>query len=148
MKTAGTHLWLVMMKAHRAMARHASRSIASLDMCFSDFTILELLLHRGPQPINAIGRKIDLTSGSITAAVDRLEKRGLVVRQADTEDRRAKQVMLTEEGRRKIESAFEHHQQCMDQAADGLDPSERKELIHLLKKLGLAAEKQLEDENE
>jgi MarR family 2-MHQ and catechol resistance regulon transcriptional repressor len=62
------------------MARHAHRSIAAHDLGFSDFTILEALLHKGPMLVNEIGRRIELTSGSITTAVDRLEARGLVER--------------------------------------------------------------------
>src|SRR5947208_7519360 len=85
--SSGTHLYLVLMKAHRTMARHAHRSIAAHDLGFSDFTILEALLHKGPMLVNEIGRRIELTSGSITTAVDRLEARGLVERSADTDDR-------------------------------------------------------------
>src|SRR5712692_9334415 len=73
---SGTHLWLVMMKAHRALGRLATQSIESFEVGLSDFGIMELLLHKGPQPVNEIGRRIALTSGAITTAVDRLEARG------------------------------------------------------------------------
>src|SRR4051812_37513423 len=79
----GTHVWLVLMKAHRALQRHAEASIASLDLCLSDFVVLELLLHKGPMKVNDIGRKVGLTSGSITTAVDRLETRSLVSREVN-----------------------------------------------------------------
>ncbi len=110
-------------------------------MCFSDFAILELLLHRGDHPVNAIGKRVELTSGSITTAVDRLEERGLVVRELDENDRRARVVSLTPEGRARIRRAFERHQQVMDEAASGLTKAERATLVRLLKKLGLAAER-------
>lgn len=139
----GVHLWLVMMKAHRALAAHASRSIESLDMCLSDFAVLELLLHRGPQPVNTIGKRIDLTSGSITTAVDRLEQRGLVQRNTDKADRRTRVVSLTAEGRAQIRKAFAHHQRSMEQAVAGLTETERDTVIALLKKLGLGAEAML-----
>src|SRR5260370_28489678 len=93
--SSGTHLWLVLMKAHRSMARHAQRSIAAHDIGLSDFATLEALLHKGPMPVNEIGRRIQLTSGSITTAVDRLEARGLVQRSADARARRVKKVALT-----------------------------------------------------
>jgi len=60
-----------------------------LELCGSDFAVLEALLHKGPLPVNEIGKKILLTSGSITVAIDRLEKRGLVERRAHGTDRRA-----------------------------------------------------------
>src|SRR6266536_2801429 len=96
---SGTHLWLVMMKAHRALHRLATRSIESSGVCLSDFAVLEMLLHKGPQPVNEIGRRIELTSGAITTAVDRLELRGLVTREAHETDRRARIVRLTPRGK-------------------------------------------------
>src|SRR5947199_8904792 len=96
---SGTHLWLVMMKAFRTLERLATRSIESAEVGLSDFAVLEMLLHKGPQPVNEIGRRIELTSGAITTAVDRLESRGLVTREAHPTDRRARIVCLTTLGR-------------------------------------------------
>jgi MarR family transcriptional regulator, 2-MHQ and catechol-resistance regulon repressor len=145
--SSGTHLYLVLMKAHRTMARHAHRSIAAHDLGFSDFTILEALLHKGPMLVNEIGRRIELTSGSITTAVDRLEARGLVGRSADADDRRARQVSLTRSGRALITRIFARHSSVLDAAADGLSRTERETLIALLKKLGLSAQAKLADES-
>src|ERR1043165_5473503 len=92
--TSGVHLWLVLWKAMRAVEAHARKSIASQPICGSDFAALEVLLHKGPLPVNAIGRRVLLTSGSITAAVDRLEVQGLVERRAHASDRRARVVHL------------------------------------------------------
>src|SRR5256886_16259374 len=78
---SGTHLWLVMMKAHRSLQRLATRSIEAADVGLSDFAVMEMLLHKGPQPVNEIGRRIELTSGAITTAVDRLATRGPVTRE-------------------------------------------------------------------
>jgi MarR family 2-MHQ and catechol resistance regulon transcriptional repressor len=139
----GTHLWLVLMKAHRALARHAERSIAALDMCLSDFAILELLLHKGPQKLTDLGRRIDLSSGAMTTAVDRLEARQLVARSFDTADRRTRVVHLTPAGESLIAAAFGVHSSAMNAAAGGLDADEQTRLTALLKKLGTHAERQL-----
>src|SRR5712691_3850461 len=104
--SSGVHVWLVLMKAHGSMARHATQSIVSLDMCLSDFGVLEALLHKGPQSIGEIGRRVELTSGSITTAIDRLEQRGLVARTAHASDRRTRVVHLTREGRTRITQVF------------------------------------------
>jgi MarR family 2-MHQ and catechol resistance regulon transcriptional repressor len=141
--SSGVHLWLVLMKAHRSMVRHAERSIVSLDMCISDFGVLEMLLHKGPQPVGEIGRRLDLTSGSITTAIDRLEQRGLVARAAHASDRRARVVHLTPDGKARITKAFAKHKEAMDRAAQGLSKAERGALIELAKKLGTMAERQL-----
>ena len=99
---SGVHVFLVLWKAARAVESYAEKSITDLEMCGSDFAVLEALLHKGPLPVNEIGKKILLTSGSITVAVDRLEKRGLVERRAHGTDRRARIVHLTMEGRKLI----------------------------------------------
>jgi MarR family 2-MHQ and catechol resistance regulon transcriptional repressor len=80
----GVHVFLVMWKALHAVEAYAQRSVAELEMCGSDFAVLEALLHKGPLPINELGKKVLLTSGSITVAVDRLESKGLVERRALT----------------------------------------------------------------
>src|SRR5712671_3507262 len=89
---SGVHVFLVLWKAASAAQRFAEKSISGLAMCASDFAVLEAVLHKGPLPVNEIGRKVQLTSGSITVAVDRLEAKGLVVRHAHGTDRRAKIV--------------------------------------------------------
>ena len=142
----GIHTWLVFMKAHRTLKRHAERSIEALDMCLSDFAILEALLHKGPQSVRDLGRRIDLTSGSMTTAVDRLETRGLVTRVDHATDRRTWVIHLTPEGRTLISKVFAGHEQAMELAMRGLSKSERATLTDLLKRLGTAAEEQLTKE--
>jgi MarR family transcriptional regulator, 2-MHQ and catechol-resistance regulon repressor len=107
---SATHTWLVLMKAHRTLTRHATRSIEALDMCLSDFSILEALLHKGPQSVRELGRRIDLTSGSMTAAIDRLETRHLVARADHATDRRAWVIHLTPAGKALITKVFAGHQ--------------------------------------
>jgi MarR family 2-MHQ and catechol resistance regulon transcriptional repressor len=147
MDSSGTHLWLVLSKAHRALRTHAERSLEGMDMCLSDFAILELLLNRGPQPVNTIGQRIQLTSGSVTTAVDRLEERGWVGRSSDAADRRSRIVSLTPEGTQCIGEIFGHHREAMDRAAAGLTKGERTTLIQLVKKLGRSAEERLEEQS-
>jgi len=115
----------------------------SLEMCISDFAVLEVLLHKGPLSVGEIGRRVDLTSGSITTAIDRLEQRGLVARAAHASDRRARVVHLTPDGKARITKEFARHEGAMDRAAHGLSKAERGMLIELLKKLGTTAERQL-----
>jgi MarR family 2-MHQ and catechol resistance regulon transcriptional repressor len=139
METTGVHLWLVLWKAYQALLCHAERHIHSLGLGFSDFAVLEVLLHKGPAPVNRIGELVHLTSGSITAAIDRLERKSLVARGADPADRRARVVHLTEAGRTLIECAFRDHALAMETAASGLSAAERGAAVALLKKLGLSA---------
>ena len=97
---AATRVWMVLWKAAHAIEQNAVRSVSALGLGLSEFAVLEVLLHKGPQPVNVIGKKVLLSSGSITAAVDRLESKNLVLRTADTGDLRARIVQLTARGRR------------------------------------------------
>jgi MarR family transcriptional regulator, 2-MHQ and catechol-resistance regulon repressor len=139
MESTGIHLWLVLWKAYEAIRSHADRHIHSLGLGFSDFAVLEVLLHKGPTPVNTIGELVHLTSGSITAAIDRLEQKSLVERCTDPSDRRARVVHLTEAGRKLIECAFQDHAVAIEAATSGLTAAERGEAVALLKKLGLSA---------
>jgi len=128
-----------MWKAFRSMEAQAGRSIAGLGLCQSDFGVMEALLHKGPLPVKALGEKVLLTSGSMTAAIDRLERRGWVMRGDDPQDRRSRIVRLTPEGRKTIQALFRTHERDMEQAASKLSHNERAELMRLLRKLGKAA---------
>ncbi len=137
---SGVHVFLVLWKAARAVETYAENSITELEMCGSDFAVLEALLHKGPLPINEIGKKILLTSGSITVAVDRLESKGLVERRASGTDRRARIVHLTKAGRVLVTRVYADHASDMERlAAASLNRAERETLIRLLKKIGYEA---------
>jgi MarR family transcriptional regulator, 2-MHQ and catechol-resistance regulon repressor len=137
---SGVHVFLVLWKAARAVEAYAETSVSGLEMCGSDFAVLEALLHKGPLPVNEIGKRVLLTSGSITVAVDRLETKGLVERRAHGTDRRARMVHLTKEGRKVITRAYAEHAVDMEQLASAsLTKEERKTLISLLKKIGYEA---------
>jgi len=144
-REAATRVWLVLWKAAHAIEQNAIRSVSALGLGRSDFAVLEVLLHKGPQPVNIIGRKVLLTSGSITAAVDRLESRKLLRRTADPKDGRSRIVQLTETGRHLIERAFQKHTMDMEETLAVLRSGERVELVRLLKKAGMWAAARLED---
>jgi MarR family 2-MHQ and catechol resistance regulon transcriptional repressor len=132
----GTHLRLVLGRTAKAIEAIDRASIADTGLNVSDFSILEALLHKGPMPINTIGEKVLLTSGSMTAAANRLEKKGLIRRIQDPSDGRCFYLHLTKAGRRLIKRAFEKHALNLEKIAAVLSDGERSELLRLLKKLG------------
>jgi MarR family 2-MHQ and catechol resistance regulon transcriptional repressor len=132
-------LWLVLWRCHRALSQIAERSIQDAGLGLTDFAALEALLHKGPLTITAIQGKVLLASGSMTAAVDRLEKKGLIKRGPAASDRRAKVLDLTPEGRRVVETAFRRHTAELESAMAVLNVNEKRQLYALLKKLGLFA---------
>lgn len=137
-------LWIVLARSHRALSTLAERSIADSGLCLSDFAVLEALLHKGPLTISEIQAKVLLASGSMTAAVDRAEKKGLVIRKTTSKDRRARLVELTPEGTRVAESAFNKHAQHLEAAMAVLDDAEKRQIYAPLKKLGRAVAEALE----
>ena len=134
--TSGVHVWLVLMKAFQALMPHAAESIERTELGDSDFRVLEALLHKGPLPVNALGPKVWLTPGSISVAVDRLVKKGLVSRKDHPGDRRVRQVELTAKGRALIARGFKGHAAAMETVVSVLSKNERLTLLRLLKKLG------------
>lgn len=85
--------------AHHALRLDIECSIGGTDLVLSDFMVLEALLHQGAAEIQY---KILLASGSMTAAVNRVERKGLVIRKTTTKDRRARVSELTKTGRELI----------------------------------------------
>ena len=138
------HVWLVMMKAMRALTRYAAADIEETGLGLSDFGVLEVLLHKGPLPVNMIGPIVDLTPGSISTAVDRLVAKGLVSRVESTEDRRVRIVTLTSRGRDLIVTAFRKHAGQMRRVFSELSPEELRALELALKKVGKCADALME----
>src|SRR5271169_2212338 len=122
------HVWLVMIKAMRALTRYAAAGIEDTGLGNSDFRVLEVLLHKGPLPVNTIGPIVDLTAGSISTAVDRLVEKGLASRVESTEDRRVRIVALTPCGKDLIAGAFRRHSLQMKRVFSELSPEELRGL--------------------
>jgi MarR family 2-MHQ and catechol resistance regulon transcriptional repressor len=139
-------LWLVIAKSYRALSLLAEKSIADTGLCLTDFAALEALLHKGPLTISDIQDKVRLASGSMTAAVDRLERLGLVVRKSSPSDRRARIVELTVQGKRLAASCFERHAKDLEALMSVLSEREMEQLYGSLKKLGLLAAKKLDQQ--
>ena len=118
------HVWLVLIKAMRALTRSAAAGIEDTGLGDSDFRVLEVLLHKGPLPVNTIGPMVDLTPGSISIAVDRLFAKGLVSRVESPEDRRVRIVALTQRGKELILPAFRKHAGQMKRVFSELSPEE------------------------
>ena len=137
--TTGPKLWVTLARAHGALASYVESCIAAEGLCLSDFMVLEVLLHKGPMTISAIGEKVLLANASMTAAVDRLEEKGWVVRQSSEIDRRSKIVALTRVGRAFISDLYADHARDIEAVTSVLTQREQDQLRSMLKKLGLSA---------
>ena len=132
-------LAIVLARCYRAISQVAEDSLREAGMCVTDFVALESLLHKGPLTITQMQEKVMLASGSMTAAVDRLERKGFIVRKPAGKDRRAKLLELTPEGRKTVRKVFDHHASALEAAMKVLNAAEKIQLHALLKKLGFFA---------
>ncbi|MFD1019306.1 MarR family winged helix-turn-helix transcriptional regulator [Thalassobacillus hwangdonensis] len=133
-------LFVVLMKAERAVEELVKKDIQQHGLNPTDFGVLELLYHRGDQPLQKIGEKILLASGSITYVVDKLEKKGLLERKPCPADRRITYAGITEAGEKLLNEIFPDHWKKIEEITAGLTDEEKEQAIHLLKKLGQYAD--------
>lgn len=143
-ETSGAALWVVLARAYRSMAAFVERSVAALGIGLSDFMILEALLHKGPLTMSELCDAALITNASMTAAIDRLEKRDFVERVADKQDRRVRRVQLTPQGTALIKRLYARHERDLEEVMSAVSPSERAELRRGLKTIGLAAQTKLD----
>jgi len=129
-------LFIVLSRAYRSVSDHVNKAIHSYGVNPTEFAVLELLYHKGDQPLQQIGGKILLASGSITYVIDKLEKKELIVRKACEKDRRVTYASITEKGKKFIEEVFPQHEETINEIVSGVTSEEKKRLIELLKKLG------------
>lgn len=139
-RTTAPKLWVVLARAQRAVASYVERCIAAEGLCLSDFMVLEVLLHKGPMTISEIGQNVLLANASMTSAVDRLEEKSLVSREASPDDRRVRIVTLTKKGKALTSELYERHVTDLETITGVLTEKEQDQLRALLKKLGYAAE--------
>jgi MarR family 2-MHQ and catechol resistance regulon transcriptional repressor len=129
-------LWVVLSRAHAAVAAHSQADIARHGLTPAEFGVLEALHHKGPLLLGEVQKKILVTSGGVTYLVDRLAARGLVERRRCDHDRRAYYAALTPAGDALIGEIFPAHAQAVRNALAGLDEQEKDAAIRLLRTLG------------
>lgn len=134
------NLHIALTRASQWVNAHTDRDIRKYGLTRTEFGVLELLHHKGPQPIQQIGGKVLMSSGNITYVVDKLEKRGYVRRNASKEDRRLIYAEITEQGTEFIHEVFPRHAEVIEEAMSGLSEEEKRIAAELLKKLGRHAQ--------
>lgn len=134
-------LFVVLSKAYRSVSDQVALDIRKHGLNTTDFGVLELLYHRGEQPLQKIGDKILLASGSITYVVDKLEKKQYIKRRRCETDRRITYASITEQGTELLNDIFPDHWKQIEAITNGLTDEEKKQAIDLLKKLGVYADR-------
>lgn len=133
---AALRLWVIMSRAHAAVAGHAAADVSRHGLTLAEFGIIEALYHRGPMLLGEVQKRILVSSGGITFLVDRLVAKGLVERRSCETDRRARYAALTPKGTALVAEIFPSHAAVVRQAMDGISAEEQEQAANLLRALG------------
>ena len=137
---ASLKLFVVLSKAYKTVMDHAVKDMKKHGLSPSEFTMLELLYNKGQFPLQQIGEKILVTSGSITYNIDKLEKKGLLRRIPCKDDRRVIFAEITDAGIELFDRIFPDHAKAVHTIMRSLSLEEKQQTTELLKKLGKGAE--------
>ncbi len=131
------NLFIKLVRAADSVSNRVNAFITANNLTVSQFGVLESLYHLGPMSQCDIGKKLLKTGGNMTMVIDNLEKRGLVQRVRDENDRRFIHVHLSEEGNKLIQTIFPSHVEHIVNVLSVLDGDEQEQLAKLCKKVGL-----------
>jgi MarR family 2-MHQ and catechol resistance regulon transcriptional repressor len=131
-------LFIVLSRAHKAISEQTNQFFQASGVNPTEFAVLELLYHKGKQPLQKIGGKILLASGSITYVIDKLEKRGFITRVNCPTDRRVTYAEISQEGKDFMANIFPEHEKKLHELTSVLSNEEKEQAIELMKKLGLS----------
>ena len=131
-------LFIVLSRAHKVIHESTNQFFQENGLNPTEFAVLELLYHKGKQPLQQIGNKILLASGSITYVVDKLEGRGYVSRVSSPTDRRVTYAEISDSGVKFMDELFPRHEEQLIKLMDALSEEEKLDVIELIKKLGLS----------
>lgn len=135
------HLYRVFAKSFKSVSDHAITGSKIEGFNPTAFAVMEVLYYKGAQPIQQIGSKLLLQSGNVTYVIDKLEERGYLVRKPCPTDRRVIFAELTAEGEHLMNDLFPKYSERIHRAVSGLNAEEKCQMISLLKKMGLQAER-------
>ncbi len=128
--------YIKLVRATESVSNRIHRHLATTGLTASQFGVLEALLHLGPLMQRQLAEKLLKSGGNITMVIDNLEKRGLVKRDRQAEDRRCITVCLTPEGEQLIQNLFPTHVAAVLAEMSSLTESEQEELGRLCRQLG------------
>lgn len=124
------------LRAADSVAARLDSQIEMGGLTHGQFAVLEALFHLGPLNQCDLARKLLRSGGNVTVVIDNLQKRGLVRRQRQKDDRRMVIVNLTSSGRRLIARIFPQHVAAITAEMNRLSPEEQETLRALCRKLG------------
>lgn len=132
MKDVNLKLVIAIARTYNTLFSKIEKNVQEYDLNTSEFGVLEMLYHKGEQPVQKIAEKILVTSGTITYVIDKLQKKELVYRKKCTKDKRVFYVCLTKQGEELISCMFENHKKFLDELFASMEEEQKKEIVSQL----------------
>jgi MarR family transcriptional regulator, lower aerobic nicotinate degradation pathway regulator len=117
----------------RASHTRIAEKLESVGLTPASFGVLNLLAKRDAPIQQEIGKAMGIDPSTMVALLDGLEGAGLVTRRPHPDDRRAREVAITPKGRKALERGRKLNDEVEDEILRGLDKSERRQLVGLLR---------------
>lgn len=133
---SGATLGLMFRQVRDAMWARMAEELDTLghDLTFSQYITLKKLAE-GYASVTDLARAADVNPGAMTRLLDKLETRGLIVREADASDRRALHIHLTPAGLVIWQDINQCGMRVRERAMHGMDEAEREQLTRLLERV-------------
>jgi MarR family transcriptional regulator, 2-MHQ and catechol-resistance regulon repressor len=128
--------YVKLLRASDSLQNEAMRSLAGEDVTPTQFAVLEALYHVGPMCLSELARKILKTGGNLTMVMRNLQRRGLVVRHTNADDRRFVSVAISDKGRALITRIFPGHAARIAELMGRLTGAQQDTLGELCRQLG------------
>ena len=128
--------YVKLLRASDTVHAEAARALAGASLTFSQFAVLEALYHVGPMCLSELARKILRSGGNLTMVASNLEKRALVTRQQQSQDRRFVTLAITDKGRKLMARIFPVHLARIVELMERLTSAQLDELGRLCRRLG------------
>ncbi|WP_239751692.1 MarR family transcriptional regulator [Mammaliicoccus sp. H-M34] len=122
-------------RTNDTLDRIVKQDMKNYGLNITEFAVMELLYHKGDQPIQKVKQRILIASSSTTYVIDQLVKKAYVTRRQDTEDKRITYAVLTEKGHALMEQIFPQHAETIEKAFSILDNEELAIFRRALKKI-------------
>lgn len=133
-------VFTVFMKSSQSVQKLIKQDFLKKEINLNEYAVMELLYHKGDQPIQSIGRRILLGTGSITYVIDKLEHKGFLYRRPCREDRRKMFACITEAGKEYMDTRVAQQEALINSIFDEWNDGEVEDAINLLKRIGTHSE--------
>ena len=124
-----------LVSAYQAFERYSAPHIAGMGLTMTQFDVIATLGNQLPMSCKELGEKTLVTKGTLTGVLERLEAKGLILRQANSEDARSQLIGLTLEGQSVFEKVFPEHLEFLNKAFKKLSSDELQQLEKSLRLL-------------